>query len=288
MAGRDGASRAEGAGGAYCRGTQEEAPRHAGEVALWALVGAPHQSPGKSSPHPRRCFRALRDHTLELGLMGSHHATTKALPENILVRGPGGGVVPLGGDPTVKTTGEGLVPARAPGCRLPPKPAEGAGGKRWGSGPAPPSPAPPQYPPWPSLPRPISMGFSCRLSVLPESGACACAPNAAFRSRSVRRPVLRDLRARKALSVRSQEQTRARALIGASPHPEPTHLPKGPLVSSGGRRPEPSCGPCKGAASERSGSVRFRGGVTTTPCRARRASRFWELGVFGKSKAGTA
>lgn len=38
---------------------------------------------------------------------------------------------------------------------------------------------------------PISMGFSCRLSELPESGACA--PNAAFRSRSVRRPVLRDL-----------------------------------------------------------------------------------------------
>lgn len=67
--------------------------------------------------------------------------------------------------------------------------------------------------------------------------------------------------------------------VGAS-----THLPKGPLVSSVGRRP----GPWKGLASERSGSVRFRGGVMTTPCRARRVSRFWELGVLGKSNAGTA
>lgn len=39
---------------------------------------------------------------------------------------------------------------------------------------------------------PISIGFSCRLSVLPESGTWV--PNAALRSRSVRRPVLRDLR----------------------------------------------------------------------------------------------
>lgn len=66
-----------------------------------------------------------------------------------------------------------------------------------------------------------------------------------------------------------------------------THLPKGPLVSSEGRRPGPSCCPWKGPASERSGSVRFRGGVMTTPCRARRVSRFWELGVLVNSNAGT-
>lgn len=66
-----------------------------------------------------------------------------------------------------------------------------------------------------------------------------------------------------------------------------THLPKGPLVSSVGRRPGPSCCPWKGPASERSGSVRFRGGVMTTPCRARRVSRFWELGVLVNSNAGT-
>lgn len=129
----------------------------------------------------------------------------------------------------MNTTGEGLLApaARAPGCRFPPKPAEGA----------------------------ISMGFSCRLSVLPESGACV--PNAALRSRSVSRPVLRD-------------------------------LPKGPLVSSVGRRPGPTGCPWKGPASERSGSVRFRGGVMTTPCRARKVSKFWELGVLVKSNAGIA
>lgn len=110
------------------------------------------------------------------------------------MRGPWGGVVPLGGEPTVNTTGEGLLapPARAPGCRFPPKPAEGAGGVRRGAQ-VPPTMAPPlpkELPPAPSG-APISMGFSCRLSVLPESGACV--PNAALRSRSVRRPVLRDL-----------------------------------------------------------------------------------------------
>lgn len=158
-----------------------------------------------------------------------HLGGTGQSPENILVLRPWGGVVPLGGDPTVNTTGDGLLalPAQAPGCRFPPRPAEGV----------------------------ISMGFSCRLSVLPESGACV--PNAALRSRSVRRPVLRD-------------------------------LPKGPLVSSVGCRPGPSCCPWKGPASERSGSVRFRGGVMTTPCRASRVSKFWELGVLGKSKAGIA
>lgn len=53
---------------------------------------------------------------------------TPASPENIRARGPGGGVVPLGGEPTVNTTGAGLLepPARAPRCRFPPKPAEGA------------------------------------------------------------------------------------------------------------------------------------------------------------------
>lgn len=66
------------------------------------------------------------------------------------------------------------------------------------------------------------------------------------------------------------------------------HLPKGPWVSSVGCRPGPSCCPWKGPASERSGSVRFRGGVMTTPCRASRVSKFWELGVLGKSKAGMA
>lgn len=55
----------------------------------------------------------------------------------------------------------------------------------------------PHFPEHPSAPAgtpctPISMGFSCRLSVLPESGACV--PNAALRSRSVSRPVLRDLK----------------------------------------------------------------------------------------------
>lgn len=68
----------------------------------------------------------------------------------------------------------------------------------------------------------------------------------------------------------------------------PTHLPKGPLVSSGGRRPGLSCCPWKGPASERSGNVRFRGGVMTTPCRARRVSKLWELGVLGKSDVGLA
>lgn len=75
------------------------------------------------------------------------------------------------------------------------------------------------------------------------------------------------------------------ATSGESP---PTHLPKEPLASSVGRRPGPSCCPWKGPASERSGSVRFRGGVITTPCRARRVSKFWELGVLVKSNAGTA
>lgn len=58
----------------------------------------------------------------------------------------------------MNTTGEGLLvsPGRPPGCRFP-----------------------------------TSMGFSCRLSMLLESGACV--PKAALRSRSVRRPVLRDL-----------------------------------------------------------------------------------------------
>lgn len=44
------------------------------------------------------------------------------LPENILVLVVCGGVVPLGGDPTVKITGDGLAepPARAPECRVPP------------------------------------------------------------------------------------------------------------------------------------------------------------------------
>lgn len=127
----------------------------------------------------------------------------------------------------MNTTGAGLLepPARAPRCRFPPKPAEGA----------------------------ISMGFSCRLSVLPESEACV--PNAALRSRSVRRLVLKD-------------------------------RPKGPLASSADRKPEPSCCPWKGPTSERSGSVRFRGGVTTMPCRASTARRFWELGTLGKSKEG--
>lgn len=105
------------------------------------------------------------------------------------MRGPWGGVVPLGGEPTVKTTGEGLLapPARAPGCRFPPKPAEGAGRQgglsAWGS---PALPCPPTTPG-----PPISMGFSCRLSVLPESEAWV--PNAALSSRSVRRLVLKDL-----------------------------------------------------------------------------------------------
>lgn len=78
-------------------------------------------------------------------------------------------------------------------------------------------------------------------------------------------------------------------LLLASPprHSLPTHLPKG-LLSSEGRRPGPSCCPWNGPASERSGSVRFRGGVMTTPCRARRVNKFWELGVLGKSKAGMA
>lgn len=58
----------------------------------------------------------------------------RSSPENTLARGPWGGVVPLGGEPTVNTTGDGLLapPARAPGCRFPPRPAEGAartGGK---------------------------------------------------------------------------------------------------------------------------------------------------------------
>lgn len=115
-------------------------------------------------------------------------------PENILARGPWGGVVPLGGEPTVNTTGDGLLapPARAPGSRFPPRPAEGAA--RAGGGaqglviPCQACPPPPQGAP--TRP-PISIGFSCRLSVLPESGAWV--PNAALRSRSVRRPVLRDL-----------------------------------------------------------------------------------------------
>jgi len=44
------------------------------------------------------------------------------LPENILVLVVCGGVVPLGGDPTVKITGDGLAepPARAPECSVPP------------------------------------------------------------------------------------------------------------------------------------------------------------------------
>lgn len=68
----------------------------------------------------------------------------------------------------------------------------------------------------------------------------------------------------------------------------PTYRPTGPLASSMGRSPEPSCCPRKGPTSERSGSVRFRGGVITTPCRASRVSRFWELGVLGKLKEGVA
>lgn len=115
----------------------------------------------------------------------------QTLPENILVRVLWGGVVPLGGEPTVNTTGAGLLapPARAPGCRVPPKPAEGAeeqGRLRDGL-----RPDCPQVPPHTSH-IPISIGFSCRLSVLPESEACV--PNAALSSRSVRRLVLKDLR----------------------------------------------------------------------------------------------
>lgn len=50
------------------------------------------------------------------------------LPENSLVLVVCGGVIPLGGDPTVKTTGEGLAepPSLAPVCRFPPWAAEGA------------------------------------------------------------------------------------------------------------------------------------------------------------------
>lgn len=107
------------------------------------------------------------------------------------MRVPWGGVVPLGGEPTVNTTGAGLLapPARAPGCRVPPKPAEGAeeqGRLRDGLGLDPPQAL------WQSSHLPISIGFSCRLSVLPESEACV--PNAALSSRSVRRLVLKDLR----------------------------------------------------------------------------------------------
>lgn len=94
----------------------------------------------------------------------------QTLPENILVRVLWGGVVPLGGEPTVNTTGAGLLapPVRAPGCRVPPKPAEGAEEQerlRDGLG----ADYPQETPQIPHIP--ISIGFSCRLSVLPESEA---------------------------------------------------------------------------------------------------------------------
>jgi hypothetical protein len=101
----------------------------------------------------------------------------------------------------VNTTGDGLLdpPERAPGCKFPPKPAEGAGGqgslRAWSGTFHLPHilSAAPRLPPQKALHLPISMGFSCRLSVLPESEACV--PNAALRSRSVRRLVLKDLMA---------------------------------------------------------------------------------------------
>ena len=76
-------------------------------------------------------------------------------PENILVRGPWGGVVPLGGEPTVNTTGDGLLapPARAPGCRFPPRPAEGAARAGGGAQGLVVSPAPPNPAPAPGMPR---------------------------------------------------------------------------------------------------------------------------------------
>lgn len=119
----------------------------------------------------------------------------------------------------MNTTGEGLLapPARAPGCRFPPKPAEGAVRGRGGAQGFPfPHPAHPEVHP---AHLPISMGFSCRLSELPESGACV--PKAALRSRSVRRPVLRDLQG----EVRgSDEPTCGSRVWGPALHDHPTQL----------------------------------------------------------------
>lgn len=53
-----------------------------------------------------------------------------------------------------------------------------------------PSPLHPTQIPESSCP-PVSIGLSCRLSVLPQSEACV--PKAALSSRSVRRLVLKDL-----------------------------------------------------------------------------------------------
>lgn len=57
-------------------------------------------------------------------------------------------------------------------------------------------------------------------------------------------------------------------------------------MSLEGRRLGFRCCFWKGSVFERSGSVRFRGGVMITFCRVRRVSKFWELGVLGKSKVG--
>ena len=79
---------------------------------LWSMVSCvTQQETALKNPRPVCCF-----------------SLAQILPENILVRVLWGGVAPLGGEPTVNTTGAGLLapPPRAPGCRVPPKPAEGA------------------------------------------------------------------------------------------------------------------------------------------------------------------
>lgn len=121
---------------------------------LWSMVSCvTQQETALKNPRPVCCF-----------------SLAQILPENILVRVLWGGVAPLGGEPTVNTTGAGLLapPPRAPGCRVPPKPAEGAEEQdRLRDGLGPDCPQVTQKTPH----IPISIGFSCRLSVLPESEA---------------------------------------------------------------------------------------------------------------------